>query len=81
MSHELFLTTRHKSKIRDAFANIISIDIKLTLLEEVFAVSRKIGGTREMKFPRKLVFWTIRELNSRKFILNNEYLFIYLTDD
>ena len=29
--------------------------------QEIFAVSRKIGAIHEIKFPRKIVFWTIRE--------------------
>ena len=30
-------------------------------LEEIFAVSRKMGVIREIKFPRKIIQWAIRE--------------------
>ena len=32
-----------------------------TLLQEIFTVSRKIGAIRKIKFPQKIVFWTIHE--------------------
>ena len=50
---------------------------KKFLREDIFAVSRKIGAIREIKFPRKIVFWTIREkkISKNKF---QHFLFSYL---
>ena len=55
-----------------------------TLLEEIFGVSQKIGAIHEIRFPQKIVFWSIREnkFQQKKFFLH--FLFTYLfisTDD
>ena len=42
----------------------ISRLLSCSLLEEIFAVSRKIEAIVKIKFPRKIIFWTIRENNS-----------------
>ena len=53
--------------------------------EEIFAVLRKIGAICEIKFPRKIVFWIIREnkLSRKFFFVTREnkflhFLFTYL---
>ena len=42
LPHELFLTTRQKSKIRNAFANNMSSDIKLSKAQ-IFKISQSDG--------------------------------------
>ena len=72
MTHEIFLTTRQTGKIRNAFANNISTDIKLSKaqsgsFDSWLANLEKIALTNvTIPLAKRLFTWIIKQFNFKK---------------